>query len=173
MQALTGPVVVVAGLLALAGLMKLVRPAPTAGALRAMRLPSALLAVRVLGAGEIVLGIAAGITFSPPLLALTAAAYLAFAAFVVVALGADVPLQSCGCFGQVDTPPSGAHVVLDVAAAIAVIAALVTDTPGLRTTLADQPWHAVPFLLLATICVYLCVQILTVLPLALGRRTSE
>ncbi len=137
-----------------------------------MRLPSGLLAVRALGAGEVVLGLAAGITFSPPLLALTAAAYLAFAVFVVAALGSNVPLQSCGCFGQADTPPSAAHVVLDLAAAITVIAALVTDTPGSRATLADQPWHAAPFLLLLAICVYLCVLVLTVLPLTLVRRTS-
>ena len=144
MEALAGPVIVVAALLALAGLLKLVRPVPTAGALRAMRLPSSVLAVRALGAAEVVLGLAAGITFSPPLLALTAAAYLAFAAFVVAALGSNVPLQSCGCFGQADTPPSAAHVVLDLAAAITVIAALVSDTPGLRATLADQPWHTAP-----------------------------
>lgn len=167
MDALAGPVVVVAALLALAGVLKLVRPAPTAGALRAMRLPAALPLVRALGLGEVVLGVAAGITFAPPLLALLAAAYLAFAAFVTAALGANTPLQSCGCFGQTDTPPSAIHVGLNLAAAGTAFAAALSGTPSLDETVADQPWGAVPFVLLVGICVYLCVVIATVLPLTL------
>lgn len=172
MEALAGPVVVVAALLALAGAMKITRPAPTAGALRALRLPSSLSLVRALGVTEVVVGVAAGITFSPALLALLAAAYLAFTAFVVVALGSHAPLQSCGCFGQADTPPSRAHLVLNISAAVTVLTALSTGTPALRVTVSDQPWHAVPFLLLAVVCVYLCVLVLTVLPLTVGRRPS-
>src|SRR5438445_8585179 len=110
MEALAGPVVVVSALLALAGGLKVVQPASTAGALRALRLPSALPLVRLLGAAEVVIGVGAGVTFWPPLLALVAALYLAFAAFVVAALGAATPLQSCGCFGTTDTPPSAVHV---------------------------------------------------------------
>jgi len=167
-NALAGPVVVVAALLVLAGGLKLVRPAPTAGALRAMRLPAALPLVRALGLGEIALGVAAGITFARPLLVLLAAAYLAFAAFVAAALGAKTPLQSCGCFGQADTPPSAVHVALNLAAAGTAFAAAFTETPSLDVTLADQPWGAVPFVLLVGICVWLCVLIATVLPLTLG-----
>jgi len=172
MDALAGPVVVVAALLALAGALKIARPVPTAGALRAMRLPSSLWLVRLLGVAEVAIALAAGITFSPALLALLAAAYLGFAAFVVAALGSHTPLQSCGCFGQADTPPSSAHVALNVVAAITVFAALITGTPALRVTLSDQPWNAVPFLLLVVICLYLCVLLLTVLPLTFGRRPS-
>jgi hypothetical protein len=168
MDALAGPVVVVAALLALAGGLKVVRPAPTAGALRAMRLPSALPLVRVLGVGEVALGVGAGITFARPLLVLLAAAYLAFAAFVTAALGANTPLQSCGCFGQADTPPSAVHVGLNLAAAGTAFAAALTGTPSLDVTVADQPWSAIPFVVLVGICVYLCVLVATVLPLALG-----
>src|SRR4051812_10747982 len=123
MEALAGPVVVVAALLALAGGLKVVRPAPTAGALRAMRLPAAVPLVRVLGVGEVALGVSAGIPFARPLLVLLAAAYLAFAAFVMAALGANTPLQSCGCFGEADTPPSAVHVGLNLAAAVAALTA--------------------------------------------------
>jgi hypothetical protein len=168
MEALAGPVVVVAALLALAGGLKVVRPAPTAGALRAMRLPAAFPLVRVLGAGEIALGVGAGVTFARPLLALLAAAYLAFAAFVVAALGANTPLQSCGCFGQTDTPPSAVHVALNVAAAATAFGAALTGTPSIDVTVADQPWNAIPFVLLVAICLYFCVLIATVLPVALG-----
>ena len=144
------------------------RPAPTAGALRAMRLPAALPLVRGLGLGEVVLGVSAGITFAPPLLVLLGAAYLAFATFVTAALGANTPLQSCGCFGQDDTPPSAVHVGLNLAAAGTAFAAAISGTPSLDVTLADQPWGAIPFVMLVGICVYLCVLIATVLPLALG-----
>src|SRR5436190_19369134 len=106
MEALAGPVVVVSALLALAGGMKVARPAATAGALRALRLPSTLPLVRLLGVAEVAIGIGAGLTLSPPFLVVLAATYLAFATFVVAALGTHTPLQSCGCFGTADTPPS-------------------------------------------------------------------
>lgn len=165
MEALAGPVVVVCTLLALAGAFKLVRPAPTSGALRALRLPSSWLVVRALGAGEIVVGVAAGITFARPWLVLAAAAYLAFAAFVVAALAADAPLQSCGCFGQADTPPSAIHVGLNLVAAGTLLTAALSGTESLEVTLGDQPWNGVPFLLLVAVCTYLSVAILTVLPM--------
>jgi hypothetical protein len=171
-EALAGPVVVVAALLALAGGLKVIRPAPTAGALRAMRLPSSLPIVRLLGLGEVAIGIAAAITFAPPLLVLLAAAYLAFAAFVSAALSANTPLQSCGCFGRTDTPPSNVHVALNLASAGAAFAAALTGTSGLDVTLSDQPWNAIPFVLLVGISVYLCVLIATVLPQTLGSRQS-
>jgi hypothetical protein len=172
MEPLAGPVVVVAALLALAGGLKVIRPVPTAGALRAMRLPSTLPLVRLLGVGEIVVGIAAGVTFARPVLVLLAAAYLAFAGFVTAALSANTPLQSCGCFGQTDTPPSSVHVAMNLAAAGTAFAAALSGTPGLDVTLRDQPWNAMPFVLLVGICVYLCVVIATVLPEALGSRPS-
>ena len=167
MDAFAGPVVVTSALLALAGGLKIVRSAPTSGALRAMRLPSSPHLVRVLGALEVATGVGAGVSFSRPLLVLQAALYLAFAAFVVVALGSDRPLQSCGCFGRADTPPSGVHVILDLLAAVVALAAAVTETPRLTATLSDQPAGAVPFVLLVVVCVYLCVVSLTVLPLTL------
>jgi hypothetical protein len=172
MEALAGPVVVVAALLALAGGLKVVRPAPTSGALRAMGLPSAPVLVRALGLGEILVAVGAGVTFARPLLTLLAAAYLAFAAFVMAALSAKTPLQSCGCFGQVDTPPSTVHVGLNLVAAGTAFAAALTGTPALGDTLAEQPWDAVPFTLLVVVCVYLCVLVATVLPLVVGSRPS-
>jgi len=172
MDALAGPVVVACVLVALAGGLKLLRPAPTAGALRAIRLPSSRFFVRTLGLGELVLGVAAVATFARPLLVLVAAAYIAFAGFVVAALQSDTPLQSCGCFGQADTPPSGAHVVVNLAAAGTLCAAGLTGPSGLDVILPDQPWSAVPFVLLVIVCSYLCVVMLTVLPLTMRARTA-
>lgn len=167
MDALAGPVVVVSVLLALAGALKIVQPASTAGALRAMHLPSRWSLVRTLGAVELVLGLAAAVTFSRPLLALVAAMYLAFAAFVTAALTAHTPLQSCGCFGRTDTPPSAVHVGLDLAAAAVALLAAITETPDLAHTLSDQPAAGIPFLLLIAVCVHLGVTALTVLPMTL------
>jgi hypothetical protein len=172
MEALAGPVVVVAALLVLAGGLKVVRPVPTAGALQAVGLPSSLSLVRALGLCEVVVGVAAGATLTRPALALLAAAYLAFAAFVAAALGANTPLQSCGCFGQVDTPPSAVHLGLNLTAAGTAFVAALSGTPALRATFADQPWNAVPFVLLVAVCVYLCVLMATVLPLVIGSRPS-
>jgi hypothetical protein len=140
--------------------------------LRALRLPSSLALVRLLGLGEVVVGAAAGITFSRPLLVLVAAAYLAFAAFVTAALATDAPIQSCGCLGQTDTPPSVVHVALNLALAGTVFTAALTRTPSLGDTLADQPWYGGPFMLLVAICVYLCVLVTTVLPMSFTRRAS-
>jgi hypothetical protein len=171
-HALAGPVLTVSVLLALAGVMKLAQPASTAGALRAMRLPSSLPLVRALGAAEVVVGVGAGSTMSPPLLLLLAAMYLAFAAFVTAALAADAPLQSCGCLGRADTPPSVVHVGINAAAAVVAIVAAVTETPSLTATVSDQPAAGVPFLLLVAVCVYLCVTAVSVLPLTLRSSTS-
>jgi len=166
-EALAGPVVVAAALVALAGGMKVRQPAATAGALRALRLPSSFALVRVLGAGEVVVAVAAAATFARPLLVLLAATYLGFAAFVVAALDAEAPLQSCGCFGRADTPPSAVHLGLNLCAAGTLFAAALTGTPGLGTIVPDQPWSAVPFVPLIGVCTYLCVIVLTLLPMTL------
>ena len=170
MEALAGPVVVVSILLALAGGMKVAQPGATMGALRAMRLPSSAGLVRALGVAEIAVAIGAGVTFQRPLLALLAAMYLAFAAFVAAALGSNTPLQSCGCFGRADTPPSVVHLGVNIAAAMVALAAAATSTPSLGDTLSDQPWAGVPFGLLVAVSVYLCVTLLTVLPLTVRSR---
>lgn len=172
MEALAGPVVVVSALLALAGALKIAQPGSTAGALRALRLPSSLPLVRLLGAAEVVLGIAAGLSFWRPLLVLVAAMYLAFAAFVTATLGARTPLQSCGCFGRADTPPSAVHVGVNLAAAAVALVAAVTRTPSLADTLSGQPAAGVPFVLLVVVCVHLSVVVLTVLPTTLRSSTA-
>lgn len=169
---LAGPVLVASALLGLAGVFKLARPVDTVGALRAAGLPASALAVRGLGLIEAVLAVAAVVTFERPVLLAVAAFYFAFAAFVAVALARNTPLQSCGCFGRLDTPPSAVHVVLDLTAGLVVVLAAVGDIPDLSATLSDQPWAGAPFLLLAATCTYLCVAALTVLPLTLRSSSS-
>ena len=106
-------------------------------------------------------------TAARPLLALTAAAYLAFAAFVAAALLSGSPLQSCGCFGQRETPPSVVHLVANVTAAVVLLIAAAGNLPKPADVLADQPWHAAPFVLLVLISLELSYLVLTALPAVL------
>jgi uncharacterized membrane protein YphA (DoxX/SURF4 family) len=166
-EVLSGPVLVLTALLALAGAFKIRRPAPTAGALRAIGLPGRPALVRLLGAGELALGSATLVTGARPLLALVAAAYLAFAAFVAAALMSGSPVQSCGCFGRPDTPPSAVHLVANLVAAVTLLVAAAGDLPHPSSVIADQPWHAIPFVLLVAISVELAYLVLTALPAVL------
>src|SRR6266550_3440753 len=123
-----GPYAAAALLLAAGGLMKLARPHSTARALRSAGLPNSIVAVRI-GAGvELVLAataIVAGGTLPAAGIALS---YLAFAAFIVLAYRRGGPVSSCGCFGEVDSPPTVLHVLLNIGAASAALVA----------------WHAPP-----------------------------
>ena len=117
MAILAGPFLVAAALLGAGGAVKVVRPTTTARALGEMGLPASTTLVR-LGAGT-ELAVAAYAMFHAGRLsaALVAGSYLAFAAFVLVALRRNAPLSSCGCFGVADTPPTTLHVGINAAAA--------------------------------------------------------
>ena len=167
MDALAGPFYAVALLLAVAGGFKAMRPQATVGALRAVGLPASSPLVRVIGVGELVVGVGAVVTGWPPLAALVAVAYAAFAGFVWAALRRGVPIQSCGCFGTDDLPPTRIHLVVDIAAAVVAAAAAVTRVEGIGAVLAEQPWAGVPFLALVAICIWFLYLVLTALPAAL------
>ena len=156
MSVLAGPFAIAAVLLAVGGAAKAVRPRDTAQALVAvgLRFPRAFparVAVRVGGAVEAVVGVAALLVGGPVLCGLVALSYLAFTGFVVVALRTGAPISSCGCFGKVDTPPSVVHVVLDLAFAGVAAAAAFTGDVALPDVLRDQPLLGIPFLLLLVI----------------------
>lgn len=171
MDALAGPFLVACALLLVAGCFKIVRPGPTSNALRAVRLPSARVAVRVLGMAEVALGIAAAVTGAAGLAALVAVAYLAFGAFIALAMRAGSPIQSCGCFGAAESPPSIVHVLGDLALFAVAAAAAVGGLDPLPDILRRQDAAGVPLLLLVAIGSYLTALVLTELPkaLALGR----
>jgi hypothetical protein len=166
---LAGPFAIAAVLLALGGAAKAVRPRDTALALAAvgMKFPRVLpgrVVVRIGGAVEAAIGVAAVLVGGPVLCALVAVSYLAFALFVAVALRTGAPISSCGCFGKVDTPPSIVHVVLDLAFAGVATAAAFTGDVALPDVLADQPLAGVPFLLLLAIGCSLVFLAFTSLP---------
>lgn len=100
------------GLLGASGVLKLVDPEPTTGAMRAAHLPSSNIGSRFLGFIELAVAMAALIDAGIWILA-AAGLYGAFTVFTAVALITDLPLQSCGCFGREDTPPTAIHVIFN------------------------------------------------------------
>jgi hypothetical protein len=167
MEVLSGPVYLAGLLLALGGAAKALRPVPTAGALRALHLPGPRGGVRVLGAVEVVLGLAAVLSGARFLLVAVGCFYVAFTLFVLVALRSGTALQTCGCFGSIDTPPSVIHIGLDAGLAIVCLVAGVKGLPTFTALLADQPWSGIPMLLLLAVGLYLAYLLLTALPTTL------
>lgn len=168
MATLAGPFIVTAALLGAGGASKVARPAPTARALGQMGLRVPAAAVRVGAALELAVATAAIIDGARPFAALVAASYLAFAAFVAVALRRKVPLSSCGCFGVADTPPTFVHLAVNLAAAgIAGTVALGWAAGGGLVELAAMDGSLLlrgAFLLLTATSVWLAYAALTALP---------
>jgi hypothetical protein len=165
---LAGPFIVTAALLGAGGASKLARPATTAGALRQMGLRVPAAAVRVGAALELAVATAAIVDGARPFAALVAASYLAFAAFVAVALRRGVPLSSCGCFGVADTPPTAVHLAINLAAAgIAGVVALGWAAGGGLAELTAMDGSLLlrgAFVVLTATSVWLAYVALTALP---------
>lgn len=164
MNALGGPAVASAILLAIGGASKLLRPANTSHALRGLGLPAANSGVRLLAGAE--LGVATGALTVGGRLAwlLVAGAYLGFAGFVVLARARGGAVSSCGCFGTPDTPPTLVHVLVTTAAS-AVAFATAGHPPGpVLDAVADMPLLGLPFLLVTGCCVWFAYAAVTVLP---------
>jgi hypothetical protein len=163
MDFLAGPFAAACVLLSLAGGFKLVRPLPTLGALKGVGLPGSLAAVRLLGAAEVVVGVAALLTGVAPVMASVSVAYAAFGGFVVAARRRGAALQSCGCFGDVDVPPTNLHVAVNVIASVTAAVAAITRLDVLDVV-SDQPASGVPFVGLCALTVALLYLLLTALP---------
>lgn len=140
-EALLPVLLAAAGLVALAGVLKL----------RSGRL--------VVGAGELALGAAAILVPGPPTAGALALAYLTFAGVAAVRARRG---EGCGCFGGQDDEPAGAlHVGIDLALALGAGAAVVASPPGL----AEQPVGVAAVLLLAAGAAAWALHLaLTVLP---------
>lgn len=170
---LAGPYAVAAALLALGGMFKLRRPAPTARALRAAGLGALAPAARAMGGAEVAVGLGA-LAFDGALQSgLVAAFYAGFAAFVALALTRPSPVSDCGCFGGDDSPPTRVHLAVNLAAA--GVATALTLGPGgisLPSALDGQPWAGVPFLALVAVTAGLAYATLAVLPRTLAELRS-
>ena len=152
-----------ASLLILTGGAKLVDPDPTAGALRAAGLPSGRWVARGLGLVEVMVAVPA-LVWGEAWSAGVGILYLGFAGFVGWSLAQGIPIQSCGCFGRADTPPTVLHIVFDLVMAGGALGAAVTGTQGLAGTMSTQPWLGVPYLGFVGMGVYLSYLLLAELP---------
>ncbi len=161
--ALLGPVLVAAGVLCVSGAAKLRAPRPAAGALATLGLPGSALLVRLLSALE--LGLGASVLIAPvrPLVAILAAAYVAFAgaALTLMRRRAD-----CGCFGETGAPASRSQVILSLAAGSLGVAGTAWPPHGLAWILGRPPGPAGATLAGLAGCVYAAVLAYTALPTA-------
>jgi hypothetical protein len=168
-----GPLAAAALLLVAGGALKLARPGDTANALAALGWPGARVLVRAGAAAEVVVGatvLAAGGRIAP---ALVAVSYAGFAVFVVAALRKDTPVASCGCFGEVDAPPTIVHAVLCAASAAAAGFVAASGAPSLTSVLSHQPWHGLPLVVLTGLAAYLAFLVMAVLPRTMAAARNE
>jgi hypothetical protein len=102
--------------------------------------------------------------------------YGSFAAFLLYVIAAKLPVESCGCLGERDAPPSLVHVALNGSASIIAFLVALRPVQGAPEALLDLSYAAVPFALgclAAAYAAYLAVAVLPELLLAYGRAGSE
>ncbi len=159
---------VAAGLLAAAGVVKVIRPLSTARAMYAAGLPGSAWAARGVGLVEVGVGLWFLAAPSSAAAVMLGATYLAFAAFVGYLVAAHPEAASCGCAGTKDVPPSRLHATLNLVAAAAAFAAAVSVPPSLGSTLASLGTASVPFALGLGVAAVLAVVATSDLPPALA-----
>lgn len=167
MPALTGPALVAAALLALAGAQKLLDPTMTVGALRALRVPVSPLLVRAGSGLELALGVAAVVVGGAALWWGVALSYLLFASFVVVALRRGTMIGSCGCFGREETPPHPSHVVVNLVLAAVAVSTAVAGVGAPLDALVDHPGEGTVVAALSALSLFLLHAAYVDLPRAL------
>jgi hypothetical protein len=165
---LAGPFAAFALLLALAGIAKARRPLPTVRALRSVHLPASAAAVKTLGAAEAVLAVVAVVTRGSIAPALVALSYATFAGFVAYARRRGGSISSCGCFGTPDSPPTVAHIVVNIAAAATAAAAALSPARSPLAELARSPAAGVPLLMLVAVTLVLAYLALAEWPRLAG-----
>ncbi len=148
-------------------------PSPRFGAVAsAVTSPVAIrAAVRAAGAAEVVIGGAALVAGGRWPALLIAGSYFAFAIVVGTAVRRNAPLTSCGCFGEVDAPPTAGHAAVNLAFA-AIAASVVAEGArpaalvprGVEQVAGGHPLVAGVFVLLTASVAYLAYLVMAVLP---------
>jgi hypothetical protein len=164
-DALAGPFIVAAGLLALSGLAKLYRPGPAVRAIEAVGLPGGTAVVRLVGSVELLVGLACLGRPDPIAAGSLAACYLAFTVFLLRLVRVSKG-ESCGCVGERNTPPSPFHVGLNLFAAAAGVGAALAP-PSSPVELAWQsPMLGLPLIAGLLAAAYAAYAAVVYVPLA-------
>lgn len=148
MNALSGPLQVVALTLIVSGMIKILDPRPSQEAMRSAGIPvgTGVLPGRLLGSVELLSGLALFVVPGRTVAAWFAVLHLGLFGFVLALLRRD-PTASCGCLGRASAPPTRAHAGLNLAiAAIAAVAAVLGVDDPIR--LLDEPALVVPHVVL-------------------------
>jgi hypothetical protein len=166
------PLLLAAGLLLVSGAAKLWQPRAAASALRALGLPAAPTAVRLVAALELAVG--SWCVVDPRAGAPAAGVvYLAFAAVAATELRRG-GIGSCGCLGAVEIPPSRLRLVLVVAFAGVSFAAALFPPAAVVRVVPEHPFGGAIVLLGAVTGTFLCAAAMVLVPPALAsyRRTA-
>ena len=153
-------------LLVIAGLAKVFQPAPTAELLSLFGLPPLTAVVVGLGATEIAVGLLALVVGGPYFAAVVGVFYLGFCGVTAKAMLGGA--ASCGCFGQVNAPPSTVHIVGNAIFAVVSGAAMWSRTP--LELMADAQLSGIVFVCAAGVIAGLALVAFTALPEALIAR---
>jgi hypothetical protein len=155
-----GPFLVACTLLVFSGATKVVRPAATRPAARALGLPSSAAAVFALAFAEIAFGMT-GIAYGG-LAALGVAAVYALLALAVARLLRAAPTTPCGCLGSSTATASRTHVVVNAVAAAVALLAATRGSP--LDSFAGGPLAAVALAVLIAVAVGLVQLVMDALP---------
>ena len=165
-------------LLLLAGVAKLAFPRPAADLMATLGFPAGVWFARAAGGTEVVLGVTVLAVGGPAPAMAAAGVYSLFALVSLLALKRG--LSSCGCFGQVDSPPSRIHVIGNLFfAAVCVAASGAGSSPLVWVgTAAEQPVGLVALVLAVCVLAGLAFVSLTAVPewlraRAMGGRSPE
>jgi len=90
--------------------------------------------------------------------------YVAFGVFIATALGRGWALSSCGCFGRADTPPTVAHVIVDLVLAAGAGAAALASGPAPLVVVARRPGWGSALVTMAVVAGGLAYLVLARLP---------
>ena len=157
-------------LLAASGVTKLLDPDPTTGAMTAARLPSSRRVSRGLGLLELAAA-GAGLVLAGVWPVVGATLYTGFFLFTLVALHRRLPIQSCGCFGREDTPPTVLHVGFNAISAAALAYLAVLAAPAVPWT--GPPAEVALYLAFGLIGAYLSYLVLAQLPRTLHMTSNS
>ncbi len=124
---------------------------------------------RAIAVFEIVAGTAVLAVGGPFIAALVGAVYVVFTVLVLVAVGRGV--DSCACFGRVDTPPTVRHAMIDLVLAAASFVAMAADTP--LEVMDGQPGGGVVFVIIVGVVAGVIYGLLEAAPRSVGRGRGQ